>query len=212
MLTQSMVRNCTCYGIMPQWQRCCRKPIDLASEASKHRAVSQLANTFSKLTAEHLGKKWFQHFEAWLFARRAGIKEGADMVLPVSTNSSTAHKELKRKLTAAGVARPLADSICSELDRVPAQLVDKVRRVVEFGVHVAALGVQVTRTGLRQCTTLEAVCAVIAGAAASPWQLPSQGGTVHRPARRCVQAKAHVPRRDSRNKQASLRQAAAFVR
>ena len=105
----------------------CRKPVDLASEAAKHRAVSQLANTFSKLTAEHLGKNWFQHFEAWLFARRTGVKKGEDIVLPVSTKSSVAHQELKRKLIDAGVAKPLADSVCSELDRVPAQLIDKVR-------------------------------------------------------------------------------------
>lgn len=88
--------------------------------------MSQLANTFSKLTAENLGKKWFQHFEAWLFARRAGIQDGADIVLPATTNSSAAHKELKRKLAAAGVSPSLAESICTELDRLPSQLSEKV--------------------------------------------------------------------------------------
>eukprot|EP00892_Ulva_mutabilis_P005081 jgi/Ulvmu1/2945/UM149_0028.1 len=107
-----------------------RKQVDLATEAAKHRAVAQLANTFSQLTADHLGKKWFQHFEAWLFARRAGINKGADIVLPLSTNSSAALKELKRKLTASGVNATLAESICSELDRLPARLVDKIRRPV----------------------------------------------------------------------------------
>jgi hypothetical protein len=108
--------------------------------------VSQLASTFSSLTSERLGKKWFQHFEAWLFGRRAWsatptaaattCKHGArstaisawDIILPAREvdELTAADVELKRKLVKAGTAMHLADSIVAELCRLPSRLAKKV--------------------------------------------------------------------------------------
>jgi hypothetical protein len=100
----------------------------LAREVAQHKAIQQLASTFCKLTSEHIGSKWFQHFEAWLFARRVGYKSNADAVLPINAPSNhIANKELQRKLLATGMSKTLAESICLEMDRLPAHLMKRVR-------------------------------------------------------------------------------------
>lgn len=92
----------------------------LGAEVAQHKAVQQLASMFSKLAGQHLGSKWFQHFELWLFARRGSrCRSGPQSVLPVEAASLVAQQELQRKLVATGVSKSLAESICVELNRLP---------------------------------------------------------------------------------------------
>jgi hypothetical protein len=99
----------------------------LASEVAQHKAVQQLASMFCKLVGENLGSKWFQHFEAWLFSRRGSrCCTGCHSILPVEAASHHAQQELQRKLVATGMAKALAESICVELNRLPAHLHGKV--------------------------------------------------------------------------------------
>lgn len=102
----------------------------LAAEVATHKAVQQLAATFCKLAGEHMGSKWFQHFEAWLFSRRGSrCRTGPHSILPVEASSLVAQQELQRKLVATGMAKALAESICIELNRLPRHLHQRVRQL-----------------------------------------------------------------------------------
>ena len=104
----------------------------LALEAAQHKAVATLAAQFASLTSEPLGKKWYTHFEAWLFARRGdggGGVDGRACMLPAAAGPAAiaAGAELQRKLLAAGVSQNVASDIVTELGRLPARLAQKVR-------------------------------------------------------------------------------------
>lgn len=106
----------------------CRSAL-VATEAARHKAVSQLAVSFSKLTGNRLGNKWYQHFEAWLFARRQACPNASDAILPASKAGTLtpADLELRRKLLAAGEDSVAVEAICTELGDLPNRLQSKVR-------------------------------------------------------------------------------------
>ena len=127
-----------------------RREVAVHCEAALHRAVSQLAARFSTLTGEHLGKKWYQHFEAWLFGRRAEALTALPAAMATSARSKPGAKaataslweqilpkgqlgvmtaadvELQRKLSAAGAPPALTDVVIAELARLPRMLAGKV--------------------------------------------------------------------------------------
>jgi hypothetical protein len=114
----------------------CRQ-VSLAHEAALHRAVSQLASTFATLCGDALGKKWYRHFEVWLFARRGSENSKSETFCGVSPHASllpsgsspealAADEELQRKLTAAGMASAAAGAIVGELGKLPAKLEQQV--------------------------------------------------------------------------------------
>lgn len=105
----------------------------LALEVAQHKAVASLAAQFASLTSEALGKKWYTHFEAWLFARRGDAASvaggGRACMLPADTGPAAiaADHELQRKLLAAGVSQNITSDIVTELGRLPERLSHKVR-------------------------------------------------------------------------------------
>ena len=85
-----------------------------ALEAARLEAVRQLAQAFEKRCAATIGgRKWFSHFESWLWASRASTMLDAGPV-PV-VHGVADDDELLRKLVAAGVEEPEAISICKGL-------------------------------------------------------------------------------------------------
>lgn len=114
-----------------------QKPLEI--EVSRHKAVTQLAASFSRLAAERLGKKWFTHFEAWLFARREICgTDGADSILPtgLAGEITGADAELIRKLTAAGEPPASAEAMCVELSKLPKRLAARIVRPPPGAAHV----------------------------------------------------------------------------
>jgi hypothetical protein len=113
------------------------RTVSLAHEAALHRAVSQLASTFATLCGDTLGKKWYKHFEVWLFVRRGSENSKAETVLKDSPHASllplgnslealAADEELQRKLTAAGMAPAAAGAVVAELGKLPTKLEQQV--------------------------------------------------------------------------------------
>lgn len=127
---------------------CCRAAV-LHAEAALHKAVAQLAARFSALVGNALGKKWYQHFEAWLCGRRAPSADpqlthaeahkrkrasSADshaweVVLPTTDSAATAaaDAELQRKLLAAGAAPAHVAAVLAELRALPASLLHRAQ-------------------------------------------------------------------------------------
>ena len=84
------------------------------TEAARLKAVQQLSETFNALCGQALGgRKWFTHFELWLWAGRAcALGDAASVaVLP----SASGDAELVRKLMRADVSESEALEVCAKL-------------------------------------------------------------------------------------------------
>ena len=93
-----------------------------ALAAAELAAVRQLAQAFEECCARPLGgRKWFSHFEAWLWASRAC----GSMPVPVLTAASD-EPELLRKLTCSGMDAAAAAALCGQLADLAATLRQKL--------------------------------------------------------------------------------------
>lgn len=120
----------------------------VAREVQRHKSVRQLAHQFEKLVGNQLGsRKWFIHFESWLWARYADRLIKADSgrssaeersgeaaknknqitepVIPFG-KSSEFDAELVRKLEATGLSSSAARSACQQLGRFSTQTAMKL--------------------------------------------------------------------------------------
>ena len=89
---------------------------DPAREARLLRAVRSLAQSFAQSAAEQLGgRKWFSHFESWLWAARAKTSSGGVVPPLPPAVADAASAELSRKLVRSGMGEPEAARLCSEL-------------------------------------------------------------------------------------------------
>ena len=108
-------------------------------EARRLQSVRALAACFEQSAASALGgRKWFSHFEAWLWAARAeGVGLTALGVVPVLPSAVTvggaACSELHRKLVRAGQTTGGAEAICSALVQRAQALAEEDRREESAG-------------------------------------------------------------------------------
>ncbi|KAL1520120.1 hypothetical protein AB1Y20_023592 [Prymnesium parvum] len=109
---------------------------DAAAEARRLHAVQALAAHFERTVAPLLGgRKWFSHFEAWLWAARAeeSCRAGAEPPgAPVSVLPSgvaprgAASQELELKLIRAGQPDGAARQVCAQLAREASRLASQL--------------------------------------------------------------------------------------
>ena len=93
-----------------------------ALEAAQLEAVRKLASAFEAKCAHVLGgRKWFSHFEAWLWTSRGTIELQDAKAVPVLLVNAN-DIELIRKLSAAGVGPADAASMCNGLSELAASL------------------------------------------------------------------------------------------
>jgi len=82
-------------------------------EAARHKAVSSLSGVFQELCTPYFNpKRWYKHFESWLWHQRAiSGASNTDSVLP-DTPACTVDYELCRKLVKNGATVENAAAIC----------------------------------------------------------------------------------------------------
>jgi len=103
-----------------------------AVEAALVKATSSLGTSFQELCAKRLGgRKWFAHFEQWLWARRGAEAGGAAGAMPVLPSGPTAVEdpELAGKLVRAGASEADAATACRRLGERSIALLRDVGRV-----------------------------------------------------------------------------------
>mmetsp|Transcript_17196 Transcript_17196/g.32378 ORF Transcript_17196/g.32378 Transcript_17196/m.32378 type:complete len:522 (+) Transcript_17196:89-1654(+) len=86
----------------------------IAVESERYRKVQSLADKFEKLCNGYLkSKKWYKHFESWLWECRGG-GVNTDAVLPDNENC-TENRSLQRKLVQSGASDAEAIHMCKEI-------------------------------------------------------------------------------------------------
>ena len=111
-------------------------PQAAALEAARLAAMLELARCFEEKCAKTLGgRKWFSHFEQWLWSSRALSCDSADQsevqVVPVlpSPAAAAAGEELRRKLTRAGLRHHEAAHMSEHLERRATELAEEVAAI-----------------------------------------------------------------------------------
>ena len=114
-----------------------------ALEAARHRAVATLAARFEASCGHVLGGRWWNHYESWLFSRRAAraardaddrnpSAAPADPVVP-DPHLAGRCGELRRKLVAAGATEFEAKGAAMELSRAAAKALAQVAHETAAG-------------------------------------------------------------------------------
>ena len=116
-----------------------------ALEAARHRAVATLAARFEASCGHVLGGRWWNHYESWLFSRRAAraardaddrdrnpSAAPADPVVPDPHHAGRCG-ELRRKLVAAGATEFEAKGAAMELSRAAAKALAQVAHETAAG-------------------------------------------------------------------------------
>ena len=112
-------------------------PQAAALEAARLAAMLELARCFEENCAKTLGgRKWFSHFEQWLWSSRALSCDSGDQsevqVVPVlpSPAAAAAGEELRRKLTRAGLRYHEASHMSEHLERRASELAEEVAAIL----------------------------------------------------------------------------------
>ena len=114
-----------------------------ALEAARHRAVATLAARFEASCGHVLGGRWWNHYESWLFSRRAAraardADDGNPSAAPADPVVPDPHLagrcgELRRKLVAAGATEFEAKGAAMELSRAAAKALAQVAHETAAG-------------------------------------------------------------------------------
>ena len=107
-----------------------------SSSAAIVRATIVLGEVFQELCGKKLGgRKWFAHFEQWLWSRRgAEITETEAVAVLPSGPAVTQDEELEAKLVKAGVSKTDAVTLCRRLGEKSIQLSRDVRSKIPKGL------------------------------------------------------------------------------
>ena len=125
-----------------------------ALEAARLRAIQSLGKVFTSSCAALGSRKFFAHYETWLWASRTGRSSMVDSVRDVGAvvpvvperAGEAARAELLRKLVKAGESEASAQAACDALDAACRKLSTELRQLEASGCSPAAGGtVQVRR-------------------------------------------------------------------
>ena len=99
-----------------------------ALEAARLRAIWRLGERFRETCSALGSKRYFSHFETWLWAARAGAGlDGSCVPVIPAPGGVVARAELSRKLTSAGATEADARAACDALDACCVTLADELR-------------------------------------------------------------------------------------
>ena len=138
------LRRSTVSDIPVLWSRLSSPPPPTGPrlEAARLQAVRELATTFREACAATLGgRKWFAHFENWLWAAR-GDDVGPAPVLP-ATPAAAASAELRDKLVRAGLEAAAAEQACRRIAARSAELAGRTAEAARVSSSSLGGGVSV---------------------------------------------------------------------
>ena len=93
-------------------------------ESERHKSVLLLAEEFENKCNTYLkSKKWYKHWESWLWNARGTLDRGIVHIDPILPDKvcNTANEALQRKLCNAGASNAEGIRICHELERASVQ-------------------------------------------------------------------------------------------
>ena len=166
-------------------------------EAARLAAVRQLSKVFENRCAALLGgRKWFSHFESWLWSSRAALMSDANPV-PILCASAT-DAELLRKLCAAGAGEAEATKLCEDLSSLASKLdaeIQTQRTSLEM-CHSAVSVSEDTTTGLITlcCRGVDVQCT------SQHWAKLEALYTTTRSRRECVSKRSQLHVRSSKRR------------
>ena len=135
-----------------------------ALEAHRLELVRELAAAFQQACATALGgRKWFSHFEQWLWSARSDSAECADGVAPVLplNPAAAATEELHAKLVRTGMDSTDAQAVCAKLGAKAAELARGANVMSSGGSRSATVSVSPGNgTGMLMlsCRSVEVDC------------------------------------------------------
>lgn len=122
-----------------------------AREAAQLKAAEALSAAFEETCGKVLGgRKWFAHYEQWLWARRGACSVGSSVPVFPAGPAACRDPELERKLQRAGTSAQDARALCDRLGRRCEELVAQVGGSAPSGGRREAGSVSLRRGGSSQ--------------------------------------------------------------